>query len=94
MLHLKGTLNIKGQRAAWELGVLVHQIEVQESALVNEAEAICSQAIFDAQMICSQSVLEAKTNCLVAVREAKKTRDHSIYQAEAAFPKPSVRLQP
>ena len=60
MLHLKGTLNGKRQRAAWELGVLVHQIEAQESASVNEAEAICSQAIFDAQMICSQSVLEAQ----------------------------------
>ena len=87
MLHLKGTLNIKRQRAAWELGLLVHQIEAQESALVNEAEAICSQAIFDTQMICSQSVLEAKTNFLVAVREAKTTRDHSIHQAKAACSK-------
>ena len=81
MLHLKGTLNVKRQRAAWELGALVHQIEAQESASVREAEAICSQAIFDAWMICSQSFLEAKTNCLAAVREAKTTRDHSIHQA-------------
>ena len=87
MLLLKGTLNIKRQRAAWELGSLVHQIEVQESASVNEAEAICSQAIFDAWMICSQSVLEAKTNCLAAVREAKTTRDHSTHQAEDACSK-------
>ena len=87
MLHLKGTLNIKRQRAAWELGVLVCQIEAQESALVIEAEAICSQVIFDARMICSQSVLEAKTNCPVAVREAKTTRDHSIHQAEASCSK-------
>ena len=84
MLHLKETLNIKKQRAAWELGVLMHQVEAQESASVTKAEAIHCQVIFDAQMICSQSVLEAKTNCLVAVREAKKTRDHSIHQAEAA----------
>ena len=87
MFHLKGTLNIKRQRAAWQLGVLVHQIEAQESASVIEAEALCSQGIFDVQMICSQSVLEAKTNCLVAVREAKTTRDHSIHQAEAACSK-------
>ena len=87
MFHLKWTLNIKRQRAAWELGVLMHQVEAQESASVAEAEVICSQVIFDAQMICSQSVLEAKTNCLVAVREAKKTRDHSIYQDEAACSK-------
>ena len=48
MFHLNGTLNTKRQRAAWELGVLLHQIEAQESASVIEAEAICSQAIFDA----------------------------------------------
>ena len=78
---------MKRQRAAWELGVLVHQIEAQESVLVIEAEAIHSQAIFDAQMICSQSVLEAKTNCLAAVRKAKTSRDHSIHQAEAACSK-------
>ena len=55
MFHLKGTLNVKRQRAAWELGALVHQIEAQESASVIEAEDIHSQAIFDARMICSQS---------------------------------------
>ena len=87
MLHLKGTLNIKRQKATWELGVLVCQIEAQESASVIKAEAIHSQVIFDAWMICSQLVLEAKTNCLAAVREAKTTRDHSIHQAEAACSK-------
>ena len=87
MFHLKGTLNVKRQRATWELGALVCQIEAQESASVIEAEAIHSQVIFDTWMICSQSVLEAKTNCLVAVREAKTTRDHSIHQAEAACSK-------
>ena len=87
MFHLKGTLNAKRQRAAWELGVLVCQIEAQESASVIEAVAIHSQAIFDARMICSQSVLEAKANCLAAVREAKTSRDHPIHQAEAACSK-------
>ena len=48
MLHLKGTLNIKRQRDDCELGVLMHQIEAQESESVTEAEAIHSQAIFDA----------------------------------------------
>ena len=94
MLHLKGTLNIKRQRVAWELGALVCQIEAQESASVIKAEAIHSQVIFDAWMICSQLVLEAKTNCLAAVREAKTTRDHSIHQAEAAFLRPFARPQP
>ena len=60
MLHLKRSLDIKRQRAAWELGALMCQSESQESTSVTEAKAICSQAISDAQMICSQSVLEAK----------------------------------
>ena len=48
MLHLKRSLNIKRQRAAWELGVLLHQIEAQVSTSVTNADAICSQVIFDA----------------------------------------------
>ena len=81
------SLDVKGQRAAWELGPLMHQSKSQESTSVTEARVICSQVIFDAQMICSQSILEAKTNCLVAVREAKTNRDHLIHKAEAACSK-------
>ena len=94
MLHLKGILNIKRQRAAWELGVLVHQIEAQESASVIKAEAIHSQVIFDAGMICSQSVLEAKTNCLAAIREAQTTRDHSIIKLRLPVLRQFARPQP
>ena len=84
MLHLKRSLDVKRQRAAWELGALMCQVESQESGTVTKARAICSQAILDAQMVCSQSVLEAKTNCLVVVREAKTNRDCSIHKAETA----------
>ena len=87
MLHLKRSLDVKRQRAAWELGALMCQSKSQESTAVTKARAICSQVIFDAQMICSQLVLEAKTNCLVAVREAKTNRDHLIHKAEAACSK-------
>ena len=51
MLHLKRSLDVKRQRATWELGVLLHQTESQEAALVTAAKAIFSKA-----------VLEAKTN--------------------------------
>ena len=51
MLHLKRSIDIKRQRAIWELGVMLHQNESQEAASVVAAKAICFQ-----------SVLEAKTN--------------------------------
>ena len=51
VLHLKRSLDIKRQRATWELGVLLHQNKSQEAASVAMAKVIYSQ-----------SVLEAKTN--------------------------------
>ena len=51
MLHLKRSLDIKRQRATWELGVLLHQNESQGATSIATAKAIYSQA-----------VLEAKTN--------------------------------
>ena len=76
MLHLKRSLDIKRQRATWELGVLLHQNESQEAVSVTTAKAIYSQ-----------SVLEAKTTFQMAVMEAKTTRCHSIQTAEAACSK-------
>ena len=76
MLHLKRSLDVKRQRATWELGVLLHQNESQEATSVAAAKAIYSQ-----------SVLEAKTKFRVAVMEAKTTRCHSIQTAEAACSK-------
>ena len=51
MLHLKSSLDVKRQKATWELGVLLHQNESQEATSVTTAKAIYSR-----------SVLEAKTN--------------------------------
>ena len=51
MLHLKRSLDIKRQRATWELGVILHQNESQGAASITAAKAIYSQG-----------VLEAKTN--------------------------------
>ena len=73
LLHLKRSIDIKRQRAIWELGVMLCQNESQEAASVATAKAIYSQL-----------VLEAKTNFHVVVMEAKTNRGHSIQEAEAA----------
>ena len=67
MLHLKRSLDIKRQRAIWELGVILHQNESQGATSIAAAKAIFSQA-----------VLEAKTNYQTTVMEARTTRCHSI----------------
>ena len=76
MLHLKRSLDVKRQRATWELGVMLHQNESQGAASIATAKAIYSQA-----------VLEAKTNYRATVMEAKTTRCHSIQAAEVACSK-------
>ena len=43
MLHLRRSLDIKRQRATWELGVLLHQNKSQEATSVTMAKAIYSQ---------------------------------------------------
>ena len=76
MLHLKRSLDIKRQRATWELGVMLHQNKSQGAASITTAKAIYSQA-----------VLEAKTNFQATVMEAKTTRCCSIQAAKAACSK-------
>ena len=76
MLYLKRSLDIKRQRATWELGVMLHQNESQEAASCTTAKAVYSL-----------SVLEAKTTFQKAVTEAKTTRCRSIQAAEVACSK-------
>ena len=76
MLHLKRSLDIKRQRATWELGVMLHQNKSQGAASTTAAKAIYSQA-----------VLEAKTNFWATVMEAKTTRCHSTQAAKVACSK-------
>ena len=83
MLHLKRSIDIKRQRAIWELGVMLHQGESQETTSVAEAKAICLQVTLDAWTVCSWSVLEAKTHFLAVVKKAKTIRGSSIQKAEA-----------
>ena len=76
MLHLKRSLDIKRQRATWELGVILHQSKSQGATSITAAKAIYSQA-----------VLEAKTNYQTTVMEAKTTRCHSFQAAGVACSK-------
>ena len=76
MLHLKRSLDIKRQRATWELGAMLHQNEPQGAALIAAAKAICSHEI-----------TEAKTNYRAAVMEAKTTKYHLIQAAKATCSK-------
>ena len=62
MLHLKMSTDLKRQRVIWELGVLLHQSEVDEAASVAEAKVFHSWEVLDARVGCSRSVLEAKCN--------------------------------
>ena len=49
MLHFKRSLDIKRQRATWELGVMLCQNESQGAALIAAAKAVCSQAVMEAK---------------------------------------------
>ena len=51
MLQVKMSLDVKRQRATWELGVMLHQNKSQGATSIAAAKAVYSQA-----------VLEAKTN--------------------------------
>ena len=49
MLHLKRSLDIKRQRATWELGAMLHQNKSQGATLIAAAKAVCSQAVMEAK---------------------------------------------
>ena len=83
LLHTKRSIDVRRQRAVWELGMMLCQNESQEAASVAEAKVICSEATLDAQTACSWLILEAKTNFLVMVKKANTTRGHLVQEAEA-----------
>ena len=76
MLHLKRSLEVKRQRATWELGAILHQNESQGATLITATKTICSWA-----------VMEAKTNYWATVMEAKTTKRCSIQAAEVTCSK-------
>ena len=87
LLNTKGSIDARGQRAVWELGIILHQNESQVAASIKEAKVICSQVTLDAWTACSQLILEAKTDFLVMVKKAKTSRGHLAQEAEAACSK-------
>ena len=87
LLNTKGSIDIRRQRAVWELGMILCKNESQVATSVTEAKVICSQVTLDAQTACSQSILKAKTNFLVAVKKAKTTRGCLVQEAKAACSK-------
>ena len=87
MLHLRKSLDIKRQRATWELGVLLHQNKSQGTTSITAAKAIYSQVALEAKTSFRVTVTDAKTTLWVIVMEAKTTRCHSIQAAKAACSK-------
>ena len=76
MLHFKRSLDIKRQRATWELGAMLCQNESQGAPLIAAAKAICSQV-----------VMEAKTNYQTVIMEAKMAKHCLIQAAEVTCSK-------
>ena len=87
LLHLKRSTDLKRQRVIWELGVLLHQSEVDEATSVAKAKVIHLQEVLDARVSCSKSVLEAKCNYRAAVKEAKMIRGNQFQKLEASYSK-------
>ena len=82
-----------GDRAVWELGIILHQNECQAAASIKETKVICSQATLDAWTACSWLILEEKTDFLVVVKKAKTTRGHLVQEAEAACSKAISKVE-
>ena len=83
MLHLRRSLDIKRQRVAWELGILLCQ---------NKSKAATSIAA--AKAIYSQLALEVKINCRVAVRRPRQPETVESEQPRQPVPKLSVKPKP
>ena len=84
MLCIKRSADLKRQQVIWELGLQLHQSEVNEVASVEKAKVIHSQEVLDTKVGCARSVLEAKCNYWVAVQEAKMIRGNLLQKSEIA----------
>ena len=87
MLHMKRSTYLKRQWVIWELGLLLHQSEVNEAASIEKAKIIHSWEVLDAKVGCARSVLEAKCNYQVAIQEAKMIRGNLLQKSEIAYSK-------
>ena len=87
MLSLKRSTDLKRQWVIWELGLLLHQSEVDEAMSVKKAKVIHSWEVLDAKVDCTRSILEAKCNYWVAIQEAKMIRGNLLQKSETAYSK-------
>ena len=82
MLHLKRSLDVRRQRATWELWVILHQTESQGATSVS-AKAVYSQAILKAKIIYQTTIMEAKTTRCHSFQAAEVACSKAISEAEA-----------
>ena len=87
MLHMKRSTDLKRQCVIWELGLLMHQSEVNEAVSIKKAKVIHSREVLDAKVDCARSVLKAKSNYQAAVQEAKTIRGNLLQKSEIAYSK-------
>ena len=87
MLHVKRSTDLKRQCVIWELGLLMHQSEVNEAASIEKVKVIHSREVLDAKVDCTRSVLKAKSNYRATIQEAKMIRGNLLQKSEIAYSK-------
>ena len=87
MLHVKRSTDLKRQCVIWELGLLMHQSEVNEAASVKNAKVIHSREVLNAKVGCTMLVLNAKSNYQAAIQEAKMIRGNLLQKSKTAYSK-------
>ena len=85
ILHLKRSLDVKRQRATWELGMILHQSKSQG--------AIYSQAVLEAKTNYQTAIMEAKTTRCHSIQAAKAACSKAISEAEARKTSQAVMFQ-
>ena len=80
-------MDLKRQHVIWELGLLMHQSEVNEAVSIKKAKVVHSQEVLDAKVDCTRSVLKAKSNYQAAIQEAKMIRGNLLQKSEIAYSK-------
>ena len=84
---MKRSTDLKRQYVIWELGLLMHQSEVNEAASIEKAKVIHSREVLDAKEDRARSVLKAKSNYRTAIQEAKTIRGNLLQKSEIAYSK-------
>ena len=85
MLCVKRSTDLKRQQVIRELGLLLHQNEVEEAMSIERAKVVHSREVLDAKVDCAKAVLEAKCNYRVAIHVAKTIRGNWLQESEIAY---------